>query len=42
MVYNEDPKPFIWTKCADEILDSLKKHCEGILAQDTKWVASLW
>ena len=28
-VYNEDPKPFIWTKSADEILESLKSYCEG-------------
>ncbi len=25
-VYNEDPKPFIWTKSADEILESLKTY----------------
>lgn len=29
-VYNEDPKPFIWTKTADQILESLKTYCEGI------------
>ena len=23
-VYNEDPKPFVWTKSADQILDSLQ------------------
>ena len=28
-VYNEDPKPFIWTKSASEILESLKFYCEG-------------
>ena len=27
-VYNQDPKPFIWTKTADEILESLKTYCE--------------
>ena len=26
-VYNEDPKPFIWTKSADDILESLKTYC---------------
>ena len=29
-VYNEDPKPFIWTKSADAILESLKNYCEVI------------
>lgn len=27
-VYNEDPKPFVWTKSADDILESLKRYCE--------------
>ena len=27
-VYNEDPKPFIWTKSADEILESLETYCK--------------
>jgi transposase len=26
-VANEDPKPFVWTKTADEILDSIKRFC---------------
>ena len=25
-VYNEDPKPFVWTKTADQILESLKTY----------------
>ena len=29
-VYNEDPKPFIWTKSADQIFESLKTYCERI------------
>ncbi len=29
-VYNEDPKPFVWAKTADEILESLKTYCESI------------
>ncbi len=29
-VYNDDPKPFIWTKSADDILESLKRYCESI------------
>lgn len=27
-VYNEEPKPFGWTKTADEILDSLARFCK--------------
>jgi len=27
---NDDPKPFIWTKTADQIFDSLKIYCEEI------------
>lgn len=29
-VHNDDPKPFIWTKTADQILDSLKRYCEKV------------
>ena len=29
-VYNDDPKPFIWTKSADDILESLTRYCETI------------
>ena len=29
-VHNESPKPFIWTKSADQILESLKIYCERI------------
>jgi transposase len=25
---NKDPKPFVWTKTADEILDSVKRFCQ--------------
>lgn len=28
--WNADPKPFVWTKTAEEILDSLKRFCERI------------
>ena len=31
-VYNEDPKPFVWRKTADEILESLASYCERISA----------
>jgi transposase len=26
--YNSDPRPFIWTKTADQILENIKKFCE--------------
>jgi transposase len=29
-VYNEDPRPFVWTKTADEILQTLKRYCMRI------------
>jgi len=29
-VYNEDPKPFVWTKTADEILQSIARYCDRI------------
>lgn len=29
--HNEEPKPFIWTKTADEILDSVAKFCQRTL-----------
>ncbi|MGN9847558.1 IS630 family transposase [Nonomuraea sp. H19] len=28
--WNEDPKPFVWTKTAEEILESLAKYCRRI------------
>jgi len=28
--YNEDSKPFVWTKSADQILESVKRYCERI------------
>ena len=33
-IYNQDPKPFVWTKSADEILESLKSYCESISDTD--------
>ena len=26
--HNRDPKPFIWTKSADQILDSVTRYCQ--------------
>jgi len=28
--WNEDPKPFVWHKTADEILDRLAGYCTAI------------
>jgi hypothetical protein len=28
--WNKDPKPFVWTKTADEILEALAAYCERI------------
>jgi hypothetical protein len=28
--WNENPRPFIWTKSADEILESLARYCRRI------------
>ena len=28
--WNQDPKPFVWTKTAEEILDSIARYCERI------------
>jgi transposase len=32
-VHNEDPKPFVWTKSADEILASVTRFCQLTLEQ---------
>jgi transposase len=28
--HNESPRPYVWAKSADEILDSLKRYCEAV------------
>jgi len=28
--WNKNPKPFVWTKTADEILDTLAAYCQRI------------
>ena len=28
--WNQDPKPFVWKKTAEEILDSLARYCRRI------------
>lgn len=30
-VHNEDPKPFVWTKSADQIIASISRLCESLL-----------
>ncbi|HMT62097.1 MAG TPA: transposase, partial [Microthrixaceae bacterium] len=29
-IWNEDPKPFVWTKTADQILDRLARYCTAV------------
>jgi transposase len=31
-VHNEDPKPFVWTRTADRILDSIARHAQRTAA----------
>jgi putative transposase len=33
--HNQDPKPFVWTKSADEILASVSRFCAHTLATDS-------
>jgi hypothetical protein len=28
--WNDDPRPFVWTKTAEEILDALAAYCQRI------------
>jgi hypothetical protein len=28
--WNQDPRPFVWTKTADQILDTLASYCQRI------------
>ena len=39
--WNEDPRPFIWTKSAEEILESLGRLLQRIKDQDTSCPGSL-
>lgn len=32
--WNEDPKPFVWTKSADQILERLAGYCAQINGND--------
>jgi hypothetical protein len=36
VAHNSDPKPFVWTKTADQILDSLKRYCTKVNAVRTE------
>jgi hypothetical protein len=29
-IWNDDPRPFVWKKTAEEILDSLARYCRRI------------
>lgn len=39
--WNENPKPFIWTKTADQILKSLGDYRNDLTTQDTRTSESL-
>ena len=39
--WNKDPKPFVWTKTADEILETLAAYCERI-NDSGHWVPWWW
>jgi hypothetical protein len=32
--WNKSPRPFVWTKTADEILETLAAYCERINASE--------
>ncbi len=34
--WNEDPKPFVWKKTAEEILDSLARYLQRVTGQDAR------
>jgi transposase len=34
--WNDDPKPFVWKKTADEILDSLARYLQRVTGQDAR------
>jgi len=45
--WNKDPKPFVWTKSADEILETIAEYCQRIIAPEQErlpagLVASSW
>ena len=35
--WNKDPRPFVWTKTADEILGTLKAYCGESATEDSVW-----
>ena len=34
--WNDEPKPYVWTKTADQILDSIARYCTRINEYDTR------
>ena len=40
-VSNENPKPFVWIKSADEILESVKRYCNRILDDHTNHISAM-
>ncbi|WP_405785253.1 IS630 family transposase [Streptomyces sp. NBC_01378] len=33
--WNKNPKPFVWTKRADDVIDTLAAYCNELMTQDT-------
>ena len=31
--WNDDPRPYVWTKTADQILDSIKRYCQQVFGE---------
>jgi hypothetical protein len=31
--WNKDPRPFVWTRSADEILETIADYCQRTVAQ---------
>jgi len=39
-VHNEDPKPFVWTRTADQILDSMARYARRTLTSHPSRITS--
>src|ERR1700757_1400892 len=39
-VHNESPKPFVWTKTADEILASIARYAHRTYVTQPRWLIS--
>jgi len=39
--WNENPRPYVWVKIAEQILDSIKRYCERI-SQTRHYLGLVW